>query len=40
MPEISQPVPMGFIVETIALIFAVVALGIWGVKKGKSDAKR
>ena len=40
MPDISQPVPMSFILETIAAIFAVVAIGIWGVKKGKSDAKK
>jgi hypothetical protein len=35
MPYISQPVPMSFIIETIAVIFAIVALGIVGVKIGK-----
>ena len=35
MPDISQPVPMSFIIETIVVIFAIVALGIVGVKKDK-----
>jgi len=37
MPNISQPVPMSFILETVAAIFVVVAIGIAGVKiaKGK-----
>jgi hypothetical protein len=35
MPDISQPVPMSFIIETIGAIFLVVAIGIYGVKKGK-----
>ena len=39
MMDVSQPVPMSFIFETIALIFGVVALGIWGVQKGKKNAK-
>ncbi len=37
MPDISQPVPFGFILTTIGVIFAIVALGIYGVKKGKRD---
>jgi hypothetical protein len=36
MPDITQPVPFYFIVETIGMIFALVALGIYGVKKGRS----
>jgi multisubunit Na+/H+ antiporter MnhC subunit len=35
MPDISQPVPASFIIETIVVIFAIVALGIFGVKKAK-----
>ena len=35
MPDISQPVPMSFIIETIAAILLVVAIGIAGVKSAK-----
>ncbi len=35
MPDISQPVPFSFIVETIGAIFAVVAIGIVAVNKRK-----
>jgi len=35
MPDVTQPVPMSFIIETIFMIFALVGLGIYGVKKGK-----
>ena len=41
MPDLSQPVPMSFIVGTILLIFAMVGLGIAVVmraKKVKEDA--
>ena len=40
MPDISQPVPSNFIVETIAAILFIVAIGIAGVKKGKHHDKR
>jgi len=33
--DITQPVPMSFIFETIGVIFALIALGIYGVRKGK-----
>ena len=39
MPDISQPVPMSFIIETIAAIFAIVGIGILGVKMGKRNGK-
>ena len=35
MPDISQPVPMSFVIETIAAILFLVAVGIVGVKMGK-----
>lgn len=41
MPDLSQPVPVSFIIGTILLIFAIVALGIIVVmraKKAKEDA--
>lgn len=41
MPDMSQPVPMSFIIGTILLIFAIVGLGIAVVlhaKKVKEDA--
>jgi len=41
MPDLSQPVPMSFIIVTIFVIFAIVGLGITVVlraKKVKEDA--
>lgn len=35
MPDLSQPVSMSFIVVTIVVIFAVIALGIAAVKRAK-----
>jgi flagellar biogenesis protein FliO len=35
MPDVTQPVPFYFIIETIGFIFALVAIGIYGVKRGK-----
>ncbi len=40
MPDISQPVPLSFIIETIGAIFALVAIGILGVKRAKKNAKK
>lgn len=33
MPDLSQPVPLSFIFETIGAILALVAVGIWLVKR-------
>ena len=38
--DLSQPVPFSLIIGTIVVIFVIVALGVIGVKKGKTDAKR
>ncbi len=35
MPDLSQPVPLSFIFETIAVILIVTAIGIILVKKRK-----
>ena len=35
MIDFSQPVPMSFIVETVGVIFAVIAVGIAMVKQAK-----
>ncbi len=37
MPEFSQPVEMSFIISTIGVIFAVIAVGIALVKMGKNS---
>lgn len=39
MPNIAQAVPMQFIVETVLIIFVVIAIGIIGVKRGKKMDK-
>lgn len=35
MIDISQPVPMSFVAETVGVIFAVIAIGIIMVKQAK-----
>ena len=35
MPDITQAVPMAFIAETVLIIFMLVGIGIWGVKRAK-----
>lgn len=35
MPDLSQPVPMSFVVETLVVIFAVIGLGIAAVMRAK-----
>ena len=35
MIDVSQPVPMNFVFETVGAIFAVIAIGIWMVKQAK-----
>jgi bacteriorhodopsin len=35
MIDVSQPVPMSFVFETVGVIFAVIALGIMMVKQAK-----
>ncbi|WP_255707211.1 MULTISPECIES: hypothetical protein [Thiomicrolovo] len=35
MPDLAAPVPMGFIAETVLVIFAVVAIGILAVRRAK-----
>jgi len=35
MIDVSQPVPMNFVFETVGSIFAVIAIGIWMVKQAK-----
>ncbi|WP_255524256.1 hypothetical protein [Sulfurimonas marina] len=37
MPDMTQPVEMGFILSTIGVIFAVIAVGIALVKLGKKS---
>ena len=40
MPDISQPVSMSFIVESIAAILLLVAVGIFAVKMGKKEHEK
>jgi len=35
MPDVTQPVPMAFIVETIVVIFVIIGLGIVAVRRAK-----
>ena len=35
MIDATQPVPMSFIIETVGVIFAVIGLGIYMVRKAK-----
>jgi len=35
VPNFSQPVEMSFIIATVAVIFAIIAIGIFAVKKFK-----
>ncbi|WP_345984740.1 hypothetical protein WCX49_08875 [Sulfurimonas sp. HSL-1656] len=35
MPDLAAPAPMAFIVETVLVIFAVVAIGILAVRRAK-----
>lgn len=37
MPDFTQPVEMSFIISTIGVIFAVIAVGIALVKLGKKS---
>jgi len=37
MPNFGEPVTMTFIIGSIAMIFVVVAIGIFGVKKFKKE---
>lgn len=36
MIDLTQPVPMSFVIETVGIIFAVIALGIVMVKQAKN----
>lgn len=36
MVDVTQPVPMSFVLETIGAIFVVIALGIMMVKQAKA----
>jgi len=40
MIDVSQPVPMLFIAETVGVIFAVIALGIVMVRQAKRQKER
>jgi hypothetical protein len=35
MIDVTQPVPMSFIIETVGVIFAVIAVGVMMVKQAK-----
>ncbi|MDD5052693.1 MAG: hypothetical protein PHO27_08180 [Sulfuricurvum sp.] len=35
MIDVAQPVPLGFVAETVGVIFIVIALGIMMVKQAK-----
>lgn len=35
MPDLAQPVPTAFIIETVLVIFAVIAVGILAVRRAK-----
>jgi hypothetical protein len=35
MPDLAQPVPMSFIIETVGVIFIIIGIGIALVKQGK-----
>jgi hypothetical protein len=35
VPDLSQPAPLSFVVETILVIFAVIAIGILAVRRAK-----
>jgi flagellar biogenesis protein FliO len=37
MPDFNQPVTMTFIIGSIAMIFVLVGIGIFGVKKFKKE---
>ncbi len=40
MMNIAEPVPMSFIVETVAVIFAIIGIGILMVKNAKRQKER
>lgn len=40
MIDLTQPVPMSFILETVGVIFAVIGLGIFMVKQAKRKKER
>ncbi|MFA5214949.1 hypothetical protein [Sulfuricurvum sp.] len=40
MIDVTQPVPMSFIIETVGIIFAVIAIGIVMVKQAKRQKER
>ncbi len=40
MIDVTQPVPMGFIIETIGVIFTVIAVGIMMVRQAKRRKER
>lgn len=40
MIDVSKPVPMSFILETIGVVLAVVAAGIFMVKQAKRQKER
>ncbi len=40
MIDVTQPVPMSFVIETVGIIFAVIALGIVMVKQAKRQKER
>jgi len=35
VPDLASPVPLSFIIETVAVIFAVIAVGILAVRRAK-----
>jgi multisubunit Na+/H+ antiporter MnhC subunit len=40
VPNIAEPVSFGFVLTSIAVIFAIIALGVIGVKKGKKSKEK
>lgn len=40
MIDVTQPVPISFVIETVGVIFAVIALGIVMVKQAKRQKER
>jgi multisubunit Na+/H+ antiporter MnhC subunit len=40
MIDVTQPVPMSFVIKTVGIIFAVIALGIVMVKQAKRQKER
>jgi len=37
MPDFHEPVTIAFVIKSIIIIFAIIAIGIFGVKKFKKE---